>query len=332
MPRRKAAVTNDEPADNVTPFPGQRTDADPVNELVEYLGGDDPAEVEIAEVPEQNPLLPPEPETPLLSMIPLASIRLVDLANEDADMAGLVASIAAIGVLEPVLLEPMSTSEYAVKKGRRRVLAARMAGLTEIPASVTSLHIQGPLVRLVTIGRRRQNVAAEFEAIERLLGSLDADDLGAYRIVSQATGLDLDTIKDRIALRALIEPLMQGLADGKLAPAPALKCAALARPIQEQLADILEKNGKLTPKDVRAIRGGAEQSEMDLRADVSFTAKKWRPVVEEILEHLGPLVDQAEQTAGSVTLPASIDHLIAACHEIRRQLAELVKDEDSDAD
>jgi hypothetical protein len=52
-----------------------------------------------------------------------------------ADLGGLVASIRTRGVLQPIVVEPDGDS-FVIRQGHRRVAAAVLAGLTDIPAIV----------------------------------------------------------------------------------------------------------------------------------------------------------------------------------------------------
>ncbi len=58
--------------------------------------------------------------------------------DEDA-LAELAASIREHGVLQPVLVRPAEPQHYQLVAGERRWRAARVAGLTEIPALIEQL-------------------------------------------------------------------------------------------------------------------------------------------------------------------------------------------------
>ena len=60
-------------------------------------------------------------------------------AFDDAALAELSASIAQHGVLQPLLVRPMSGGGYQIVAGERRYRASRMAGLTELPAVIREL-------------------------------------------------------------------------------------------------------------------------------------------------------------------------------------------------
>lgn len=55
---------------------------------------------------------------------------------EDESLSELAASIAEHGVLQPIAVRPMPTGGYRIIAGERRWRAARLAGLTEIPAVI----------------------------------------------------------------------------------------------------------------------------------------------------------------------------------------------------
>lgn len=58
---------------------------------------------------------------------------------DDEAMAELTASIAAHGVLQPILVRPLTNGGYKLVAGERRWRAARAAGLMEIPAVVREM-------------------------------------------------------------------------------------------------------------------------------------------------------------------------------------------------
>lgn len=57
----------------------------------------------------------------------------------DADLAGLAESIKANGVLQPILVRPGGQGSFELIAGERRLRAARLAGLDQIPAIVRSM-------------------------------------------------------------------------------------------------------------------------------------------------------------------------------------------------
>ena len=58
---------------------------------------------------------------------------------ESGALSELAESIAQHGVLQPLLLRPMFSGGYRIVAGERRWRAARMAGLSEVPAVVREM-------------------------------------------------------------------------------------------------------------------------------------------------------------------------------------------------
>jgi ParB/RepB/Spo0J family partition protein len=75
--------------------------------------------------------------------IPLAQLRESPFNPRtqflDTDMEELQASIAAHGVVQPILVRPIDTNLYEIVAGHRRTRAAKAAKLTEIPATVRAM-------------------------------------------------------------------------------------------------------------------------------------------------------------------------------------------------
>ena len=64
------------------------------------------------------------------------------LIREDSELLDLVVSVKIYGVLEPILVRPKENGLYEVVAGGRRVVAAKKAGLVEVPAIVKALNDQ----------------------------------------------------------------------------------------------------------------------------------------------------------------------------------------------
>lgn len=94
----------------------------------------------VAKMRQANLSLTPQPAPTELVMMPLTLIETraqVRTEFNDDSLAELAADIAARGVLQPILLRPMpDRCNYLVIAGERRLRAARLAGLENIPAII----------------------------------------------------------------------------------------------------------------------------------------------------------------------------------------------------
>jgi ParB/RepB/Spo0J family partition protein len=200
---------------------------------------------------EQLELLPEEPLAPAYEpALPLADLPPDVALIGPPPERSLVASIRRLGVLEPVLVEALPEGVYAVRDGRRRVKAARRVGLATVPALV--LECTGLVGGTVTVAKhavRRDNLAAELEAMERFLAAGRSE-----REVASATGLAPAAVRQRIRLLGLHPDLLAALVEGRLSGHAAKEAVKLPRPAQQRLAATLQQKGKLTVDDLAAVR------------------------------------------------------------------------------
>jgi ParB family chromosome partitioning protein len=77
----------------------------------------------------------------MLSTLPIDSIVPAEdnLRRRVGDLRDLTASIAAVGVVEPLVVSPDGEGHYRIVAGHRRHAAAQKAGLTELPCAIRTL-------------------------------------------------------------------------------------------------------------------------------------------------------------------------------------------------
>lgn len=119
---------------------------------------------------------------------------------DEQALAELQTSIARHGVLQPILVRKGSGASYVIVSGERRFQAARLAGLTTIPAILTDGN---PAEISIIENLLRENLTAieEAEAIEQLraINSYQLSDLGAI------LGKAVSTISEILSLNRLPE-------------------------------------------------------------------------------------------------------------------------------
>jgi two-component system KDP operon response regulator KdpE len=143
-----------------------------------------------------------------------------------ARLQELTASIREYGVLEPILVVPAG-NQYELVAGSRRLQAATMAGLQQIPAIVLSdLDEQRQL--LVNLVENAQRVDLTPTERVRAVRRLAAAGLGV-RQVARGTDLSPATISRWIRIGAN-EPLLQALEDGRIDLFRAMCLAGLREP------------------------------------------------------------------------------------------------------
>jgi ParB/RepB/Spo0J family partition protein len=100
------------------------------------------------------------------------SISPQNVRKDPGDLTGLIDSILAVGVLEPIVVRPMEEG-YEVIAGSRRTEAARRAGLRTIPASVVELTAVQAIVTSLIENIQRKDLTLEervltYQALQRL--------------------------------------------------------------------------------------------------------------------------------------------------------------------
>jgi len=123
---------------------------------------------------------------------------------DEQALAELQASITRHGVLQPILVRKGGRGAYIIVSGERRFQAARMAGLTTIPAILTD---GDPAEISIIENLLRENLTAieEAEAIEHLrtLNSYQLTDLGAI------LGKAVSTLSEILSLNRLPEEVKE---------------------------------------------------------------------------------------------------------------------------
>jgi len=154
-------------------------------------------------------------------------------AMDDEALQGLAASIVEHGVLQPILVSE-TLDGYELIAGERRLRAARIAGLTRIPAVVHQLAGRGQLeVALVeNIQRADLNPLEEAEAYRQLTNEfgLSQDD------VARRVGRARSTVANTLRLLDLAPTVQTAVRDGSISEGHARAMASVERaPEQEAL-------------------------------------------------------------------------------------------------
>lgn len=102
-------------------------------------------------------------------------------------LESLADSIRSVGLLQPIVVRPAGADgRHELVAGERRLRAARMAGLTEIPAVIKDGDDEGRLVEAVVENVQRQDLDVLEEA-------------AAYRVLMEDFGLTHDEVASRVA-------------------------------------------------------------------------------------------------------------------------------------
>ncbi len=146
-----------------------------------------------------------------LARVPIAKIKPspYNPRHEAIDIDGLAASIAEVGIIEPLVLneDPRKKGTFHVTCGSRRLAAAKVAGLTSVPAVI-----------LGNIGERGERVVSLVENlhrrdmthIEQGEAFLALSKLGMTQMeIAEASGVTDFTVSNKLALVTKLIPEIQ---------------------------------------------------------------------------------------------------------------------------
>ncbi len=150
---------------------------------------------------------------------------------EPEALQSLADSIRAQGVVQPIVAREAGGGRYEIVAGERRWRAARMAGLTTIPAVVRQMPDQAAMaIALVeNIQRADLNALEEAEALKRLI-----DEVGlTHEQTAEAVGRSRAAVSNLLRLMDLDRDVQGLLRDNKLSLGHAK--VLLALPTERQL-------------------------------------------------------------------------------------------------
>jgi len=168
----------------------------------------------------------------------------------EENLQELAASIRERGVLQPILLRPLSETDtrYELIAGERRWRAARLAGLTEIPALVRNFSPAEALevALLENIQRQDLNPIEEANGYRRLAEEFNHTQESLSRIL----GKSRSHIANSLRLLTLPSPLQEAIKDGKLSAGHGRALLGSENPTL--LADMVIKKG-LSVREAEAL-------------------------------------------------------------------------------
>lgn len=175
---------------------------------------------------------------------------------DDDELDELAASIAQMGVLQPILVRPSSDGHrYELIAGERRLRAAERAGLTEVPAIVRRTGDEQLLTEALVENIHRTDLDPLEEALayQQLL-----DDFGVtHDELARRLGRSRSAISNSLRLLNLPSSLQQRIADRQLSAGHARALLALPEADdQEMLAHRIVDEGL----SVRAVEDAVRQA------------------------------------------------------------------------
>ena len=133
---------------------------------------------------------------------------------DETTLQALADSVSEQGVLQPVLVRPLSEGSYQLVAGERRWRAAKIAGLESIPALV-SAHDDGAVLQIALIenmARKDLNPVEEARAFETLSKEFGL----SWRQIGNRVGRHKSVVANMVSLLQLSEEILELLERGEL--------------------------------------------------------------------------------------------------------------------
>ena len=152
----------------------------------------------------------------------------------------LAESIRQHGVIQPLTVRKLSSGYYQIIAGERRWRAARLAGLTEIPAVIIEADDRKAmeLAMIENLQREDLNPMEEAEGYRMLVENYGMTQEQA----AQRVGKSRSAVANALRLLALSPALRQMVEEGRLSAGHARALLPLSPALQEQAAAAILKN------------------------------------------------------------------------------------------
>jgi ParB family chromosome partitioning protein len=171
---------------------------------------------------------------------------------DDSALAELAQSIRQQGLMQPVLVRPIGNERYEVIAGERRVRAAGMAGLDEVPVLVREVPDEAAAVMALVenIQREDLNPLEEAQGLQRLISEFSL----THEQAAQAVGRSRSAATNLMRLLSLSTPVQKLLMAGEiemghartLIPLPAAQQILLAHQIVAKRLSVREAERQST--------------------------------------------------------------------------------------
>jgi ParB family chromosome partitioning protein len=166
---------------------------------------------------------------------------------EPEALGELAESIKSHGVMQPILVRPIAAGGYEIVAGERRWRAARMAGLSTVPALVKEVPDQEALAAALieNIQREDLNPLEEATGIQRLVQEFGL----THQAIADSLGRSRAAVTNLLRLLELAPPVRELLAEGRIDMGHARALLALPVARQIELAREAAERG-LTVRDI----------------------------------------------------------------------------------
>jgi ParB family chromosome partitioning protein len=232
-------------------------------------------------------------------------------------LAELAESIKVRGVIQPILIRPVSGTQYEILAGERRWRAAKMAGLNEVPVIIRQVTDDAALgIGLIeNIQREDLNAMEEAAGIQRLVDEFRL----THEEAAKAVGRSRSAVTNLLRLLELSKPVQDMVMEGQLDMGHARALLGLAKSRQVEVANQIAARGLSVREAERLARISSEAPKSGRPA--KRIDPDTRRLQDELAETLGTAVTIKAGKKGNGTLTlsySSLDQLDGILARLRR--------------
>lgn len=199
-------------------------------------------------------------------------------------LAELAESIKAQGVMQPILVRPISADQYEIIAGERRWRAAQLAGLAEVPALIRKVADESALAMslIENIQRENLNPLEEAMGIQRLINEFGM----THQTAGEALGNSRSTISNLLRLLNLSVPVQELMMQGKIEMGHGRAILSLIPAKQIQMANLIVQK-QLSVRETEKL---VNQIEHPVSKKIKNPDKDLLRLQEDVSERLGTQV------------------------------------------
>jgi ParB family chromosome partitioning protein len=203
---------------------------------------------------------------------------------DEASLQELADSVKEYGVIQPLIVRPLSEGKFELIAGERRLRAAKIAGLATVPVLLRSAGNQSSLELAIIENVQREDINAleQAKAYRRLMDEFDlTQDQVAVKVGKSRAG-----VANTVRLLRLPARIQDGLQEGRITEGHARALLSFDNPDQ-QLAlydQILERGltvrevekaskPRPTPRPIRPTEPSAADAELEEALSTHFGAR-----------------------------------------------------------
>lgn len=235
---------------------------------------------------------------------------------DQASLSELADSIKAQGIMQPILVRPVSQDKYEIIAGERRWRAAQLAGLSEVPVMVREIPDEAALAMslIENIQRENLNPLEEANGIQRLIDEFNM----THQAAAEAVGRSRSAVSNLLRLRGLHETVQEMLMQNRIDMGHARALIALSGAKQITAAEQIAHKGLSVREAEQLVK------RMNEKPAPKLAAKADQDVLglqEELADALGAVVkiESGKNGSGSLKIHfASLDQLDEIISRIKK--------------